>query len=121
MAAKNRDEEISRNLSLSARSFLTFANRHSGGGDYEQLDAALDRLTATRFRTMITTGGHVWDRWFGLVERVYVKRTKTKDGREGRIEELRITLSAWLFDTINANEVLSMHPDYFQLRKRWSA
>lgn len=56
-----------------------------------------------------------------MVERVYVKRTKTKDGREGRIEELRITLSAWLFDTINANEVLSMHPDYFQLRKRWSA
>lgn len=45
MAAKNRDEEISRNLSLSARSFLPFANRHSGGGDYEQLEAALDRLT----------------------------------------------------------------------------
>lgn len=117
MAAKNRGEEISRNLSLSARSFLIFANRHTGGGDYEQLEAALDRLTGTRLRTTITTGGHVQDSWFGLVESAYVKRTKTKDGREGRIEELRITLSDWLFNAINANEVLSMHPDYFRLRK----
>tara|TARA_R110002126_G_scaffold10446_14_gene47589 strand:+ start:1512 stop:2414 length:903 start_codon:yes stop_codon:yes gene_type:complete len=117
MTAKNRGEDISRHLCLSARSFLVFANRHTGGGDYEQLEAALDRLTGTRLRTSIRTGGTVQDNWFGLVESAYVKRVENKDGSEGRVQEMRITLSDWLFNAINANEVLSMHPDYFRLRK----
>ena len=117
MAAKNQGEPISQELRLSARSFLIFANRHTGGGDYEQLEAALDRLTGTRLRTTVKTGGSIQKNWFGLVQEAYVKRLETKDGSEGRIEELRITLSDWLFNAINANEVLSMHPDYFRLRK----
>lgn len=117
MAAKNRGGPISRELRLSARSFLVFANRHTGGGDYEQLEAALDRLTGTRLRTSIRTGGEKQESWFGLVESAYVKRVEQADGTEGRVIELRITLSDWLFKAITANEVLSMHPDYFRLRK----
>lgn len=117
MAAKNQGKPIHRELALSARSFLIFANRHTGGGDYEQLEAALDRLTGTRLRTGIRTGGVKQDTWFGLVDQAYVRRSETGDGREGRIIEMRITLSDWLFNAITANEVLSMHPDYFRLRK----
>ena len=117
MAAKNQGEPISRELRLSARCFLVFANRHTGGGDYEQLEAALDRLTGTRLKTSIRTGGEKQDSWFGLVESAYVKRLENADGSEGRVMEMRITLSDWLFKAISANEVLSMHPDYFRLRK----
>lgn len=117
MTAKNQGESISRELRLSARSFLVFANRHTGGGDYEQLEAALDRLTGTRLKTSIRTGGEKQDSWFGLVESAYVKRLENADGSEGRVVEMRITLSDWLFNAITANEVLSMHPDYFRLRK----
>ena len=117
MAAKNQGEPISRELRLSARCFLVFANRHIGGGDYEQLEAALDRLTGTRLKTSIRTGGEKQDSWFGLVESAYVKRLENADGSEGRVMEMRITLSDWLFKAISANEVLSMHPDYFRLRK----
>ncbi|WP_273242343.1 replication initiator protein A [Hyphomonas atlantica corrig.] len=117
MAAKNRGDPISCELRLSARSFLVFANRHTGGGDYEQLEAALDRLTGTRLKTSIRTGGEKQESWFGLVESAYVKRFEHGGGSEGRVQELRITLSDWLFNAVTANEVLSMHPDYFRLRK----
>lgn len=117
MTAKNQGKRISRELRLSARSFLVFSNRHTGGGDYEQLEAALDRLTGTRLRTSIRTGGEKQDSWFGLVDNAYVRRAEKDDGAEGRVIEMRITLSDWLFNAITANEVLSMHPDYFRLRK----
>ena len=117
MAAKNHGEPISRQLRLSARSFLVFANRHTGGGDYDQLEAALDRLTGTRLRTSIRTGGEKQDAWFGLVDSAYVKRKERADGSDGRVMEMRITLSDWLFNAVTANEVLSMHSDYFRLRK----
>jgi len=113
MAAKNAGRPISRNLSLSARACLIFTNRHTGGKDYEQLEAALDRLTGTRLRTTIATGGVRQDSWFGLIESAYVKR----DHATGRISELKITLSEWLFSAVNANEVLTMHRDYFRLKK----
>lgn len=113
MAAKNAGRPISRNLSLSARACLIFTNRHTGGKDYGQLEAALDRLTGTRLRTTIATGGVRQDSWFGLIESAYVKR----DRASGRICELKITLSEWLFSAVNANEVLTMHRDYFRLKK----
>lgn len=113
MAAKNAGRPISRNLSLSARACLIFTNRHTGGKDYEQLEAALDRLTGTRLRTTIATGSIRQESWFGLIESAYVKR----DFSSGRITELKITLSEWLFSAVTANEVLSMHRDYFRLKK----
>lgn len=114
MAAKNAGRTISREVCLSARSFLIFSNRHTGGGDYEQLEAALTRLTGTRLKTTISTGGKKQDRWFGLVEEAETLRS---DDGFGRVQKLRIVLSDWLFNAINSNEVLSMHPDYFRLRK----
>lgn len=113
MAAKNSGRPIGRELSLSARACLVFSNRHTGGKDYEQLEAALDRLSGTRLRTTIKTGGEHHDSWFGLIETAFVKR----DRNSGRIVELKITLSEWLFNAVNANEVLSMHRDYFRLKK----
>ena len=35
----------------------------------------------------------------------------------GRIQQLQITLSDWVFDAIENNHVLTLSPTYFQLRK----
>ncbi|MEM9670803.1 MAG: replication initiator protein A, partial [Pseudomonadota bacterium] len=36
---------------------------------------------------------------------------------DGRVTEWGLKLSEWLFKAIEANEVLTLHPDYFRLRK----
>lgn len=113
MAAKAAGDAISRKISVSARQVLIFTNRDTGGRNYGLLEDALDRLTGTRLRTNIMTGGERVERWFGLVDEADVKR----DERTGRVVELRITLSDWLYNAINADEVLTLHRDYFRLRK----
>jgi plasmid replication initiation protein len=113
MAARKEGRRTSRQLILSARSFLVFTNRNTGGGDYEQLEQALHRLTGTRLHTTIATGGETQDSWFGLLEQAEVVR----QGGDGRIKYLKLVLSEWLYNAIEANEVLTMHPDYFRLRK----
>ena len=37
--------------------------------------------------------------------------------REGRMQEVEIKLSDWVFNAIRHNEVLTLHRDYFRLRK----
>jgi Replication initiator protein A len=37
--------------------------------------------------------------------------------REGRMQEVEIKLSDWVFNAIKAKEVLTLHRDYFRLRK----
>jgi len=40
-----------------------------------------------------------------------------RETRDGRMLEVEITLSDWVFNAIRNNEVLTMHRDYFRLRK----
>ena len=37
--------------------------------------------------------------------------------RDGRMQEIEIELSDWVFNAINAKEVLTLHRNYFRLRK----
>lgn len=114
MAAKNAGEAISRDITFSARDFLVFSNRGTGGYSYELLCDALERLDGTRLTTTIKTGGEVQKIGFGLIEGFTVRR---KDGLSGRVLEWGVTLSPWLFNAIATNEVLTIHKDYFRLRK----
>lgn len=113
MAAKAAGEEVSRQISVSARQLLIFTNRDTGGKNYELLEDALTRLRGTTLQTNIKTGGEEITSFFGLVDTADVRRDDTTD----RIVDLRITLSEWLYNAINANEVLTLHRDYFRLRK----
>lgn len=114
MAAKNAGEEISREISFSARDFLVFSNRGTGGYSYELLRDALERLDGTRLLTTIKTGGEEQTTGFGLIEGFMVRR---KDGLSGRVLEWGVTISDWLFNAVTSNEVLTIHKDYFRLRK----
>ncbi len=113
MAAKKEGREIGQELVMSARDVLIFSNRHTGGHNYDLLEEALERLRGTQVSTNIVSGGEREWNTFGLVERATVVR----DENSGRVKELRLKLSDYLFRQIMSNEVLALAPDYFRLRK----
>lgn len=113
MAALNAGKSISRTVRLKAHDLLVATNRRTSGEGYSGLKAALERLGGTRISTNIATGGaEVFDN-FGLIDRSKIVR----ETRDGRMQEIEITLSDWVFNAIRANEVLTLHRDYFRLRK----
>lgn len=113
MAARNEGRPYSRDIMFQAQDFLEFSNRHTGGHDYDLLRDSLDRLDGTRLRTTIKTGGEETWEAFGLIDGAKIKRKRS----DGRVTEWGLKLSEWLFKAIEANEVLTLHPDYFRLRK----
>jgi len=113
MAALNSGEKVSRNLSLNAYDLLRATNRQSSGTGNDLLLDALDRLSGTRIKTNVTQGDTERTDNFCLIDG-YTIINKTDNGR---IQQLQITLSDWVFDAIDNNHVLTLSPAYFQLRK----
>jgi plasmid replication initiation protein len=100
-------------VSIVAKDLLVFVNRSVGGKDYDALVEALERLDGTRIRTNIRTGGTEEFERFGLIESFKLRRSE----KTGRILEIAVKLSDWVFRSIEAKEVLTLHRDYFRLRK----
>lgn len=113
MASLNEGKKISRSLRFKAYDFLAATNRPSGGTGYQSLLKALERLAGTRILTNIITGGEDITRGFGIIESFEIVR----ESREGRMQEIELTLSEWVFNAIRGKEVLTLHKDYFRLRK----
>lgn len=112
MAAKKQGREITRHLQFSSKDFLVFSNRATGGGDYKKLQAALDRLAGTRMRTNVETNGIGERQGSGLIEGYRISYST----QSGRVLQWELTLSEWLFRAVEANEVLTLHHDYFRLK-----
>ena len=100
-------------VQINARDLLVFINRTTGGKDYEALKEALARLNGTRIRTNVRTGDTETHEGFGLIESFTLRRSE----KSGRILEFGVKLSDWVFRSIQAKEVLTLHRDYFRLRK----
>ena len=113
MSKKKRGETINRLVEINAKDLLIFTNRNIGGKDYESLKQAFFRLRGTTIQTNIKTNGVEESETFGLVDSATVK----KCDQSGKAIEWSIRLSRWLFKAIEANEVLTLHQDYFRLRK----
>ena len=112
---KLRDgEEVSRRVRLNSRDLLVFANRGTSGKDYQALVQAVDRLAGTRISTNIQTGDEEQYDTFGLIDAASIRR---KHGNDGRLLWCELKLSEWVFNAIRAQEVLTLHKDYFRLRK----
>jgi hypothetical protein len=109
----NNGRKIGQTLKIHANALLKATNRVTSGEGYKSLQAALERLAGTRISTNITTGNIEVFENFGLIENSEV----VKQTREGRMEVLKIKLSDWVFNAIQAKEVLTLHRDYFKLRK----
>lgn len=113
IAKMNAGEDPSPYVKIVAKDLLVFINRTTGGKDYDALKEALDRLDGTRIRTNVRTGGEEEYEGFGLIESFKLRRSE----KTGRILEIAVKLSDWVFRSIAAKEVLTLHRDYFRLRK----
>jgi len=112
---KLRDgQEVSRRVRLNSRDLLVFANRGTSGKDYQALIQAVDRLAGTRISTNIQTGDEEQYDTFGLIDAASIRR---QHGNDGRLLWCELKLSEWVFNAIRAQEVLTLHKDYFRLRK----
>lgn len=113
MAALNDGQKVSQTLRFQARDLLIATNRGVDGRGYEQLKAAFERLAGTQIQTNITTGDVEVLDGFGLIEKYRIVR----ESREGRMQEVEVKLSDWVYEAIQHREVLTLHRDYFRLRK----
>ena len=109
-----RGESIGQRVRINSRELLVFTNRGTAGKDYIALQEAIDRLSGTRISTNIRTGDEEQYDTFGLVDAASIRR---KHGLDGRLLWCEVKLSDWVFNAINAHEVLTLHRDYFRLKK----
>lgn len=113
VAAVNDGRQISQRLRLRAYDLLVATNRDTSGRGYLQLREALERLQGTQIATNVTTGGKEVFDVFGLINRARIVR----ETRDGRMQEVEIELSDWVFQAVEAQEVLTLDQRYFQLAK----
>ena len=113
MAAKNAGRQVSQIVRFRAHDLLKSTNRMTNGRGYDGLKAALERLSGTRITTNVITGGEEITRGFGLIECFEIVRER----RDGRMQEVEIKLSDWVFNALEHHEVLTLSRDYFRLRK----
>src|SRR5262249_12504523 len=113
VAKMNLGVPLQKTLHLKAYDLLVATNRNTDGRGYEQLRGALDRLSGTRIRTNIKTGHQEVTEGFGLIDSWRIVRQT----ESGRMTELRVNLSDWVFNAVAAREVLTLSRDYFRLRK----
>jgi len=112
MQAMYEDKEISRTVNFTIYDYLITTNRHTSGSDYNRAKDALERLAGTRITTNIETAKTKEAQGFGLVDAWRV--VEEKDGRMVRVS---VTLPEWLYRSVTSNQVLTISPDYFRLRK----
>jgi len=113
MAALNAGRPTSPVLHLKAHDLLLATSREASGDGYRRLREALERLSGTRIVTNVSTGGVESTRGFGLIDAWEILR-KT---RGGRMILITVTLSDWMYRSVVSKSVLTLHRDYFHLRK----
>lgn len=113
MAAMNEGRPVSQVVRFKAHDLLRATNRMTNGQGYQGLKAAFERLAGTRIGTNIVTGGEETYNNFGIVDSFQIVR----ETRDGRMQEAEVKLSDWVFRAIQHSEVLTLHRDYFRLRK----
>lgn len=113
MAGLNAGRAVTRHLRLTAHDLLVATNRQTSGDSYLRLREAFERLAGTRITTNLMTGGQEVTSGFGLIESWQILRAT----KGGRMVQVSVTLSEWLFRAVMAKSVLTLSRDYFKLRK----
>lgn len=113
MAKKNAGEPLAQTLHVNAHDLLIWTNRETSGDAYRRLKEAFERLRGTTITTNIKTNGEDSVEGFGLIDSFRIVR----ETRSGRMSELRVQLSDWVYRIIQGSEVLTLSRDYFRLRK----
>ena len=112
-AAINKGETPSRTVRFAAHDFFVSTNRLVDGRHYQLFKVALNRLRGTTINTNIKTGGVIIEEGFGLVD----AWRAVKEDKSGRVIAAEIRVSDWFYNSILANELLTINRDYFRIRK----
>jgi plasmid replication initiation protein len=113
MAAVNAGRPVAPTLHLKAHDLMAAVGRETSGDGYRRLREAFERLSGTRIVTNVETGGIESTRGFGLIDGWEILRK----ARGGRMILVTVTLSDWIYRSVLTRSVLTLHRDYFRLRK----
>jgi plasmid replication initiation protein len=113
MAAVNAGRAVSSTLHLKAHDLMAATGRETSGDGYRRLREAFERLSGTRIVTNVETGGIESTRGFGLIDGWEILRK----AKGGRMILVTVTLSDWIYRSVLSRSVLTLHRDYFRLRK----
>ena len=113
MAALNEGRKVQRRMRFKAHDLLVATNRQTSGRGYELLRDSLRRLKGTEIETNLRQGANEHLSGFGLIDGYEIVR----ETRDGRMLDVEITLSDWVFDAIENNHILTLSRQYFHLRK----
>lgn len=108
-----REDAKNRTVRFIVYDYLVTTNKPTGGKEYQRLEKTLERLRGTSIKTDIRTGGTRVKEGFGLIDSWTIVE-KSPDNE--RMIAVEITLSKWLFNAVQAHEVLTIHRNYFRLR-----
>ncbi len=111
---RGRDDAKNRTVRFTVYDLLVATNRDTSGRGYKLLHETFERLRGTSITTDIRTGGQRVREGFGIIDRWKIIEKSRTDERMIAVE---VTLSEWLYNAVQAYEVLTIHPDYFRLRK----
>lgn len=112
-AAITQGEVPNRTVRFTIYDFFKEINRDKGGRSYKEFQDSLRRLKGVVIETSIKTGRFRIVEGFGLIDSWRV----VQEDSTGRVIAVEIKLSEWLYNSIVSNELLTINPDYFQLRK----
>jgi plasmid replication initiation protein len=104
--------DLPRTLKTTTYDLLRAIKRTTGGKDYQELQAALQRLETTSIRTSIRAPKRRTEAQFGWLN----GWTLEVDEATGQPRGMTLTLSEWVYEGIvSEKSLLTMHPDYFLL------
>lgn len=114
MAELNKGIIPSKKIRLSIHDLMVTVNRKISGRGYTQIKEAFNRLASVYIETNIKTNDIEIQEGFGVLDswRI-IKGSKDKD----RMIEVEVTVSDWFYNSLLGREVLTIHRDYFRLRK----
>ena len=118
LAERNAGRPVPRRLHFCTADLIEFSNRTVGGRQYMQVAAALERLTSTLLRTNIVGEKYEQTSMFGILDRAtFIRRRDLGPDDPAALLGCDIILSDWMIEAILSNRLLTLHPDYFRLRR----
>jgi len=113
MTAKNNDEPVCQTVRFTSYDYLVSTGKDFSGVRYRQIKEALERLKGTVIQTNIKTNRRVVTTEFSLID----SWGAVKEDEQGRAIAIEIKISDWFYNSIIGNEMLTISPEYFKLKK----
>lgn len=112
--AMNEGKEQGPTIRFIANDFFETTGKQNGGTQYTCLIESLNRLAGVRVQTTIKTNNITIDEGFGLIEKY---KTLKRGNQHRTMVAMEITLSEWLYNSIVSNEILTLSPLYFSIKR----